>query len=345
MAKAKKLPSGNWRVRVYSHTSADGKKHYESFTARTKAEAEMMAAKFANDNERKRVEDLNVKEAVQAYINLNEKTLSPSTIYGYHKDLNRMEPIWSVRIRKITSRDIQGLILILIQKGLSPKTIKNTYGLLRSSLTFSGIDKNFMIHLPSTAKKAPDAPEKAQIVELYEMASDKMKIAIALAAFHSLRRGEIAALKYKDLKKDTLTIHADMVWGIDNKWHYKSVPKTDTSIREAYLPPSLIQLIGKGHPEEYIIGINPNSIGENFRRLKKKVGIDIRFHDLRHYFASLAVVVGVPDIYAAKLGGWRNNSPVLKEVYQNNMVSMSKHYAKMIADEYECMTRNMTQEK
>lgn len=46
MAKAKKLPSGNWRVQVYSHTDADGKRHYESFTASTKKEAELMAAEF-----------------------------------------------------------------------------------------------------------------------------------------------------------------------------------------------------------------------------------------------------------------------------------------------------------
>lgn len=49
MAKAKKLPSGNWRVRIYSHTDVQGKKHYESFTASTKQQAEMMGAKFANN--------------------------------------------------------------------------------------------------------------------------------------------------------------------------------------------------------------------------------------------------------------------------------------------------------
>ena len=49
MAKAKKLPSGNWRIRVYSHTDDTGKKHYESFTAPTKQQAEMMGAKFAHD--------------------------------------------------------------------------------------------------------------------------------------------------------------------------------------------------------------------------------------------------------------------------------------------------------
>ena len=342
MATAKKLPSGSWRVRVYSHTTPDGKKHYESFTASTKQQAEQMANKFTNNIDRNRTNDLTVKEAVENYIKSNENVLSPATIYGYHKDANRMESISNIRIRKITSKDLQSFISSLSDNGLAPKTIKNTYGLLRSALTFSGVEQNFMVHLPSTAKKSKTAPENEQIIALYENATDKMKIAIALAAFHSLRRGEIAALKFKDLDGNNLYIHSDMVWGIDNKWHYKDVPKTDASNRTVYLPDALVALIGNGSPEEYILGINPNTIGENFRRLKKKLDIDITFHDLRHYFASLSVILGIPDIYTAQLGGWKNNSSVLKEVYQNNIVSMSKNYAQKISEQYESMTQKMT---
>ena len=36
MATAKKLPSGKYRVRSYSHTDSNGKKIYKSFTAATK---------------------------------------------------------------------------------------------------------------------------------------------------------------------------------------------------------------------------------------------------------------------------------------------------------------------
>ena len=136
-----------------------------------------------------------------------------------------------------------------------------------------------------------------------------------------------------------------MVYGIDNKWHYKDVPKTDASNRTIYLPQQLLALIGTGHPDQYILGIYPNTIGENFIKLKKKLGIDIRFHDLRHYFASLAIVLNIPDTYAASLGGWRNSSSVLKEVYQGNIVSMSEAYAGKINEHFESMTQNMTQAK
>ena len=152
MAIAKKLPSGNYRVRVYSHTSPDGKKHYESFTASTKAEAEMMASKFANDNDRRRADDITVSEAVHNYIEANKDALSPATIYGYANDAKRLECIGNVRIRKITSKDVQGLISELTRQGFSAKTIRNTYGTLRSSLTFAGVEQSFMVQLPSTVK-------------------------------------------------------------------------------------------------------------------------------------------------------------------------------------------------
>ena len=101
MAKAKKLPSGSWRCRVYSHTNSQGIKQYESFTAPTKRQAEMMAAKFANDNDRRRSEDITVKIAVQNYIEANNNVLSPSTIYGYRTAQKRLSQIDAIRIRKI----------------------------------------------------------------------------------------------------------------------------------------------------------------------------------------------------------------------------------------------------
>lgn len=345
MAKAHKLPSGKWRVRVYSHTDNLGKKHYESFTALTKQEAELMASKFANDNDRKRSADITVGEAVQSYIEANSNALSPSTLYGYKTIQKRLKGIESVRIRKITSPDIQHFISYMIDNGLSPKTIKNTYGLIRSALTFSGIDQEFMIHLPSIAKKTKIAPEHDQIQELYNHASKKMKIVIALAAFCSLRRGEIAALKYGDINGNTIYIHSDIVYGTDKKWHYKEVPKTAASSRTIYVHDNLLALIGTGEPDEFILKVNPNTIGENFRRLRKKLGIEITLHDLRHYFASLAKVLDIPDIYAASLGGWKNNSPVLKEVYQGNIVSMSEEYAQRLSGKFESMTQNVTRAK
>lgn len=59
--KARKLPSGNWFARAYSHTE-NGVKKYESFTAPTQAEAEYLANKFKFDWEKAVNSDLTVGE-------------------------------------------------------------------------------------------------------------------------------------------------------------------------------------------------------------------------------------------------------------------------------------------
>lgn len=336
MASAKKLPSGSWRARVYSYTSSDGKKHYESFTASTKHEAEMLAAQFAHDIDRNRAEDITVKECVARYINANMKVLSPSTINGYRGDSKRFAPIENIRIRKISSNDIQIFINTLGDNGLSPKTIKNTWGLLRSSLTFSGIDKKFYIHLPANPLKKKSAPENDQVIELFNNASRNMKIAIMLAARHSLRRGEICGLKYKDLKGDELYVHSDVVKSADGKsWVHKETPKTSTSNRTVYLSEKDLELIGSGHPEEYIVPVVPTSIGTNFDRLKKRCGINIRFHDLRVYFASISAAMGIPELFTAAQGGWKENSQVLRDHYKKPIASINEGYARKLNEYFD----------
>lgn len=333
--KAKRLPSGNYRVQIYSHTDSNGKKVRVSFTASTKDEAELMAASYKADTDRRRAADLTIKEAVDNYLEANENVLSSSTIYNYRKDAKSFEPIGHLKIRKLTSNDIQRFISTLIEQGLSPKTVKNRYGLLRTVLSYSGITKQFVIHLPSQPRKPKYAPEDEQIKALYEEANRNMKVAIMLAAFHSLRRGEVCGLKYGDLKGNTLYVHSDVVKSADGKeWVHKETPKTDVSNRTVYLTDRELEIIGTGDKDDYIVPLTPGSLGTEFYYLKKKVGVDIRFHDLRGYFSSVAAAV-MPDIYLSHLGGWREGSQVLKQSYQKPIKSLNEHYAQKLNDRFE----------
>lgn len=341
MAKAKKLPSGNWRVRVYSHTDAQGKKHYESFTAPTKQQAEMLGAKFANDIDRHRAQDITIIEAVNAYIKANDGVLSPSTIKGYVKDARKLTPVGGLRIRKVTTADLQGFISSLSKQGLSPKTISNIWGLLHSSLTFSGIDKDFKVHLPKKSKKPRYAPNSDDITRLYSSANPNLKICIMLAAFHGLRRGEISALKYSDIHGNRLYVHSDLVKGLDG-WVHKDVPKTSASNRYIYLTDNELKLLGTGDSDSYIVPLLPSSITTDFYNLRKRLGINMRFHDLRGFFASVAATI-MPEIYLSHLGGWDENSKTIKSHYQRPIREIDKGYAHKMNDYFENMTRNMPQ--
>lgn len=338
MATAKRQASGAYRVRVYSHTE-NGKKKYESFTAPSKREAELKASEWLNQRDRHKTYNMTVKEALEGYIKAKEGVLSPSTIRGYNKMLNNnFNSIKSKNIKKITSEDLQVFISDL-SKELSPKTVRNVYALLSSALALYMPNITFRVTLPKMNAVRPVSPDDKKVKELFEMASPELKKCIALGAYAGLRRGEICALTYSDLKDGVIFVNKDMVQSTNNKWVVKEMPKTSESIRQKRLPQKVVKLLGTGKPDEKIISYsNPGSITQCFTKLRNRIGINVRFHDLRHYFASIGAVLGIPDTYLSDFGGWKRGSSVMKEVYQNNMASktdyysdkMNKHFDKMI---------------
>lgn len=112
-----------WKVRVYSHTTPDGKKHYRAFTAATKMEAEQEAALFSGSADRIARCDLTVAEAIDSYISVKSGVLSPATIRGYRSLQNvYYDPIATKKIRRLKSADVQQFISGLAAN-LSPKTL------------------------------------------------------------------------------------------------------------------------------------------------------------------------------------------------------------------------------
>ena len=341
--KARRLPSGKYNIEVYVGRDSQGKRIRESFTAASQAEVELMASKFIKYIDRQRASDLTVIEAGEAYIKANENVLSPSTLRGYKMDAKRLQPIGHLKIRKITSYDIQSFVSELSTTH-SPKTVKNTYAFLVTSMGFCGVEHKFKVNLPKIPKKAKYAPENEQIKALYDNANPVMKRAIMLAAFHSLRRGEICGLTYGDLKGNALLIHSDMVLGPEG-WVHKETPKTESSYRQVFLTDKEIEILGQGNPDQYIVPIKPSTLDGNFKRLCNKLGIEgLIFHNLRSYFASVAVAIGIPDLYTSHMGGWRENSSVLKEHYQKKIVSMDEAYTTKMNTYFENMLENSPNE-
>lgn len=327
MATAKKLPSGNWRVYIYSHTDSDGKRHYESFTAPTKKEAELSAAEWQARKDRRKQSDLTVKEAIEGYINAKEGVLSPSTIRGYDRMWrNNYNLIENRLIKKLTTEDLQ-IFVSELSRDLSAKSVHNIYGLLSSSLSFYMPDVTFRVSLPKRVNKRLKSPSDKDIQTLFNAASPNLKKCIALSAFGAIRRGELCALTYSDIKGNTIHIHRDVVQDKENVWHIKEIPKTSETVRDAFYPDEIIELLGTGGKNDKIIEYqNPGSITQCFTKLRDRLGLDIHFHDLRHYFASIGAVLGIPDNYLSDFGGWKRGSSVMKEVYQNTIEDASQEY-------------------
>jgi integrase len=296
----------------------DKKRHYRSFTAPTKAEAQFLAAQWKNNRTEQKSIKLNVYEAVKRYIDIKRNVLSPSTIAGYERmQRNYFKGEFGMKaLEELSNVDVQIWIGDLSER-LSPKTVRNIHGLFQAASDMFIPDRHFKTTLP--AKKRPElyCPSDEDITKLLQhISGTELEIAVLLAAFGPLRRGEICALTNKDVKGNVITVRKSMVLGPDREWMIKQ-PKTYGSYREIEFPDFVIAKLSgiRGR----LVKASPDNVSERFARALETAGLPhFRFHDLRHYSASIMHAIGVPDQYILQRGGWASDN-VMKTVYRNTI--------------------------
>ena len=134
------------------------------------------------------------------------------------------------------------------------------------------------------------------------------------------------------MQGDTLHIKQAIVEG-ENGPVVKTT-KTYSGNRKIPIPEYIKSLIEQQpHTDEYIIHATRSSLYNRFLRICEKYGLPhYRFHDLRHYQASVMLALGVPDKYAMERMGHASTN-MLKTVYQHTMRSKSEEVADMV-DKY-----------
>ena len=108
MAKAKQLPSGNWRIQP--HKTVNGKYIRTSITAPTKKEAERLAANWEveKEEEKKKASKETLRDVLKKYIETcKSQGSSPSTIKGYTSQLKvSFVDILDIDINDLTTQDL-----------------------------------------------------------------------------------------------------------------------------------------------------------------------------------------------------------------------------------------------
>lgn len=188
-----------------------------------------------------------------------------------------------------------------------------------------------------------DLPTDEQVARMVRAtANTPLGIAIMLSAQLGLRRAEICALTWSDLRDGVLYITKAMVMS-EEGWIIKS-PKTTSSIRSLPVPAGLqAALDALEHTGDRIMDCNPDALYNRFRRLCKAHGLNLRLHSLRHYNASVMLALGVPDKYAmARMGHSTPN--MLRRVYQHLQDTKSMQIADYL-DQYfsQCNTKCNTE--
>ena len=341
MAEAKRLPSGSWRCRAKK--VIDGQTVTKSFTVspdefggdprtaskKAKDKAELLAREWRLSQEKAERESPILSAAITKYIDDRSQVLSPVTVKTYMDYIKYFDSIKDMYVSDIDTPVVQRLLNDMAVD-VSPKTIKNRISFLLSALDYVECDKKFRIRYPNSPSKEIKAPDTEDVKMLLDNASEELKPILYLAAFGALRRGEIAALKQKDISHDmcTVHVHADMVLN-DSKWVYKPFPK-NTLAGVVQLPKFVIDSLPcSPDPEDYVFNMNPNMISHKYDNLKKKLGFPFNFHSLRHFAASFRSDLGIPRKYIEEVGRWESGSVVLERVYDNTLTSTRKKYTQM----------------
>ena len=339
MAKAKKLPSGNWRVKAYIGVGEDGKKKYKSFTAPTKKEAEYMASEYLMDSKYKSTADkMLFKDAMLNMIELKKPVISPSTYRQYMQYYNHsyFDSIKNTPVTALTDKQVQKMINGWVDEELSPKTIQNLHSIFLS--TIKTVDKRivFDTKLPQKYKSDIYIPTDEEVSQLVKASIDTpLELSILLAAFMGLRRSEIIALKWDDIdfQNKKMTIDEATVLNIDNEPTTKK-PKTVSGQRTIDIPASVLDALNRHRTDDNIqvVPLTGAAIYKRFKRLQKQLGMnDFRFHDLRHYNASVMLALGIPDKYAMERIGHSSNA-ILRNVYQHTMKKKQSEFSSQLDD-------------
>ena len=322
MAKAKKLKSGNYRCLAFSHTDPEGKRHYKSFTAPTKEEAEFLSANFIlNRNRLRDSKNWTLGEAVDNYIELKRPVLSPSTIRSYESIRKySFQDIMDMPISKISNIDLQNAINREMSRKpadkrtqtLSAKSIKNNYGLISSTLKKYMPNQYYDVTLPKSPRKIRSLPSPEDIYNAVKGTS--MELPTLLAMWLSFTESEIRGLtKSKSIDGDYITIKEVLI-NVNGTDIRKSMAKEYTRNRRHQMPDHIKELI-EDVDGDIIVPLTPSQLYKRLNKLLAYKDIHgISFHDLRHVSASLMHILHIPEKYAQDRGGWKTDH-IMKSVY------------------------------
>ncbi len=249
-----------------------------------------------------------------------------STYEGYKRVINRhIVPYFKelgVTVDQVESHHIKKLYAKLMDEGLSANTVKHCHANIRKSLAdlvFEGVlpfNAADRVKLPKIEKYHAHYYTADQLKELLKAAKGtNAETAVMLASYYGLRRSEICGLKWSavDFEHKTIEIKstAVRVTTVIREENTKSdsshrilvlIPEVEQHLRElqakqeddkafygnTYIDTDYILRWENGEP--YL----PDYISNQFSKLLEDNNMPhIRFHDLRHSFASALLAEGV----------------------------------------------------
>lgn len=341
---------------MYDFYDVFGKRHKKSgFKTRAEEEQKEAVAKAdynkglatSNDN------NMKFKDLIEQFIRLHaEIYLKPSTVRGYkdHFKLHITDFFGEIKLVDITPVIINRFMEQKIKSGLSNKTVNHLLTTLGTAFNWA-INNNYMMYNPVSIVKKLKVQQKEmeflteeeikKVLEVAETEYPDFYPILITTIYSGMRRGEVLGLTWDciDFDKSIIKVRKSLYKGT------LSTPKTDCSIRDIQVPSKLIQVLKQYKKFAVKNELNlvftqkngkpidaDNLMNRRYRKILKLAGVkQIRFHDLRHTYASLLISKDLNFKYIQKQMGhssfevtMNTYAHLMPEVYEKSKLILNE---------------------
>ena len=287
-----------------------------------------------------------IREIAAAWKEYKRPYVKQSTMAAYVLILeNHILPTFG-EDNSLPEHSVQAFVLHKIESGLSTKSVKDILIVLKMVMKF-GVKKEWMTYYEWDIKYPPNSENK--VLDVLSVSNHRkilnhiqshftfMGLGIYISLSTGLRIGEICALKWSDINVTDGILNVnrtiERIYIIEGeKKHTELVintPKTKNSCREI---PMNKELLGMLKPLKKVVNddyyiltnderpIEPRTYRNYYKRLMEKLDIPkLKYHGLRHSFATRCIEVGCDYKTVSVLLGHSNISTTLNLYVHPNM--------------------------
>lgn len=280
----------------------------------------------------------------RAWLARHDVAESTKALYEHLLEKHILPALGDTSLGKLNREQIEAWHSAL--KKSHPTTGAKAYRLLAGIMT-SAVNSDPPIiprtpcRIQGAAKEsAPERPvaSVAEVGALAEAMPENMRIAVLLAAWCQLRRGELLGLRRRDvdLLHGTIRVAVTTVKTMAGTFVSKQ-PKTEAGIRTVHVPPHIMPVLEQ-HLERFVeADKNSLVLPGGYRPLRtawdnarKVVGVEYHLHDLRHAGLTWTAAKGATVAELMHRAG--HKSPKAAMTYQHATKDRDKALANALAD-------------
>lgn len=326
----RKRKDGRWEGRVELPPTSDGKRRQKSVYADKRQECQRLVNELVYKLEISDFADagrLTVDAYLEEWFAAYCADLAASTVQGYKNYIfNHIIPYFrGFKLKNLKPIHVEQFYNCQRQN-FKEKTVLQAHRILTRALndavSNSLISKNpcKLVNAPSPEFFEASIPSLDHYYAIENAAcGTEHEVPVLLAAMCGLRRSEVFGLTWNDIDFDQATLTVRQAVVTAEKKLDKKKPKSKTSARTISIPADVLEVLKNNKHVGYVVSqdgnvSHPGNYSKRFRNFLAKNKIPhIRFHDLRHFHATLMLDAGVQPKHAQNRLGHSN-------------ISMTMHY-------------------